>query len=121
MLIRFALLSLFLAVSLPTCKKNEIAARNATAPNQPNTAAASTTPGPSSSTAAAASANTPVTTKPVIDQHAQVVVFGYHRFVNTVRRPDTEITPQAFEAQMQELKNKNISVIPKQDFLAWRR
>ncbi|HSP45102.1 MAG TPA: polysaccharide deacetylase family protein, partial [Chthoniobacterales bacterium] len=41
--------------------------------------------------------------------------------VNNVRRPDTEITPAAFEAQMQELKNKNISVIPMQDFLAWRR
>ncbi len=50
-----------------------------------------------------------------------MVIFGYHRFVKNVRRPDTEITPEAFEAQMQELKNKNISVIPMQDFLAWRR
>jgi len=56
-----------------------------------------------------------------MDQNAQVIIFGYHRFVNNVRRPDTEITPQAFEAQMQELKNKNVSVIPMQDFLAWRR
>src|SRR5438132_13598295 len=112
MLTRFALLSLFLAVSLPTCKKNETAAHSSTAPNQPNTAAGSTAPGPSSSTAPAAPANTPVATKPVIDQNAQVMIFGYHRFVNNVRRPDTEITPQAFEAQMQELKNKNISVIP---------
>ena len=49
------------------------------------------------------------------------MIFGYHRFVNNVKRPDTEITPAAFEAQMQELKNKNIAVIPMQDFLAWRR
>jgi peptidoglycan/xylan/chitin deacetylase (PgdA/CDA1 family) len=121
MLTRSALLSLFLAVSLPTCKKNEIAARNSAAPNQPNTAAASATPGLSGSNAAATPATAPVNSKPAIDQNAQVVIFGYHRFVNTVRRPDTEITPQAFEAQMQELKNKNISVIPMQDFLAWRR
>jgi peptidoglycan/xylan/chitin deacetylase (PgdA/CDA1 family) len=121
MLTRFALLPLFLAFSVPTCKKNETAVRNTTVANQPTTAAASSASGPSSSTTAATPATAPVTTKPAIDQNAQVVVFGYHRFVNNVRRPDTEITPQAFEAQMQELKNKNISVIPMQDFLAWRR
>ena len=50
-----------------------------------------------------------------------MIIFGYHRFVNNVRRPDTEITPEAFEAQMKELKDKNISVIGMQDFLAWKR
>ena len=50
-----------------------------------------------------------------------MVIFGYHRFVKAVKRPDTEITPELFEQQMQELKNKNIAVIPMQDFLAWRR
>ena len=64
---------------------------------------------------------TPVETKPAIDQNAQVVIFGYHRFVNQVRRPDTEITPAAFEAQMKELKDKKIPVIGMQDFLAWKR
>ncbi len=57
----------------------------------------------------------------VVDQTAQVIVFGYHRFVEKVKRPDTEITPAAFEAQMKELKDKGITVIPMQDFLAWRR
>ena len=52
---------------------------------------------------------------------AQVIVFGYHRFEKKVRRPDTEITPEAFEAQMQELKDENIPVIGMQDFLAWKR
>src|SRR2546423_5893605 len=68
-------------------------------------------------------APTPVATpsKPAIEQNAQVVVFGYHRFEKKVRRPDTEITPEAFEAQMQELKNHNIAVIGMQDFLAWKR
>lgn len=59
--------------------------------------------------------------KVVVDQTAQVVVFGWHRFVDKVRRPDTEITPADFEKQMQELKDKGITVIGMQDFLAWKR
>ena len=75
---------------------------------------------PASSSTTPVPVATPVI-KQAIDQNAEVVIFGYHRFVPNVRRPDTEITPQAFETQMQELKNKGISVIPMQDFLAWRR
>jgi peptidoglycan/xylan/chitin deacetylase (PgdA/CDA1 family) len=56
-----------------------------------------------------------------VDQTAQVLVFGWHRFVQKVRRPDTEITPQDFEKQMQELKEKGITVIGMQDLLAWKR
>jgi peptidoglycan/xylan/chitin deacetylase (PgdA/CDA1 family) len=120
MLTRFAFLPLFLALGLASCKKNSsVVATNTT--DQTKAAAASATPGASSSAAAATPSAAPVITKPVVDQNAQVVIFGYHRFVNNVKRPDTEITPAAFEAQMQELKNKNISVIPMQDFLAWRR
>lgn len=115
MLTRFAFLPLLLALSFPACKKGETAANNA-APPTATPASSAADPSP----AAPSTAATPVIRQP-IDQHAQVVIFGYHRFVNNVHRPDTEITPQAFEAQMQELKNKNISVIPMQDFLAWRR
>ncbi len=89
--------------------------------SKPANAKASTpTPAP---TVAVAAAPTPVPTpsKPAIDQSAEVIVFGYHRFENKVRRPDTEITPEAFEAQMQELKDKGIAVIKMQDFLAWKR
>jgi peptidoglycan/xylan/chitin deacetylase (PgdA/CDA1 family) len=118
MLIRFALFPLVLTLGLSGCKKPATAATNNAAPDQ--SAAASATPR-RANTSAATPAAPPVITKPAIDQNAQVVIFGYHRFVNNVRRPDTEITPQAFEAQMQELKNKGISVIPMQDFLAWRR
>lgn len=63
----------------------------------------------------------PSPTRPPVDKNAEVVVFGYHRFPQKVRRPDTEITPQAFEAQMQKLKEKGIAVIGMQDFLAWKR
>jgi peptidoglycan/xylan/chitin deacetylase (PgdA/CDA1 family) len=56
-----------------------------------------------------------------IDRNAQVVVLGYHRVVDKVRHPDTEITPRDFEAQMQQIKDAGISVISMKDFLAWRR
>jgi peptidoglycan/xylan/chitin deacetylase (PgdA/CDA1 family) len=56
-----------------------------------------------------------------IDRNAQVVVIGYHRLVDKVKHPDTEITPDDFEAQMQQIKDAGISVISMKDFLAWRR
>ncbi|MDQ6860558.1 MAG: polysaccharide deacetylase family protein, partial [Verrucomicrobiota bacterium] len=82
--------------------------------------AASPTPTQSASPAATA---TPVPTpaKPAIDQNAQVVIFGYHRFEKTVHRPDTEMTPEMFEGQMKMLKDRNIPVIGLQDFMAWKR
>jgi peptidoglycan/xylan/chitin deacetylase (PgdA/CDA1 family) len=57
---------------------------------------------------------------PVVDHTAQVIVLGYHRFVDKVRHPDTEITRAEFEAQMQALKDQGIAVISMDDFLAWR-
>src|SRR5437868_4095880 len=108
-----------LALALAACNKKQKA----------QTVGDGSTPGPGTSVTSSASA--PATTAPVatptppakiaIDQTAQVIVYGYHRFVNQVRRPDTEITPQMFEQQMQELKNRGISVIGMQDFMAWKR
>ena len=112
MLRRFALSLLLPALLLSACKKSGTTASNAS--NAKGNA--SPTPAP---TAVATPFPTPA--KPLVDQNAEVIVFGYHRFVNKVRRPDTEITPAAFEAQMQELKDKQISVIKMQDFLAWKR
>jgi peptidoglycan/xylan/chitin deacetylase (PgdA/CDA1 family) len=84
--------------------------------------AAKPTPSPAHSVAPpAASPVAPKVTKPVVDQTAQVLVFGWHRFVNAVHHPDTEIMPQDFEKQMQELKNGGITVIGMQDLLAWKR
>jgi peptidoglycan/xylan/chitin deacetylase (PgdA/CDA1 family) len=70
---------------------------------------------------AAAPTPAPSPTKAAIDQSSQVIVFGYHRFEKKVRRPDTEITPEAFEAQMKALQDQKIPVIGMQDFLAWKR
>ncbi len=116
---RFALLSLCFALGLTACKKAPDAVKT-TDQSQAN-ASTSASATPSGAAPAASPTAPPTISKPAVDQNAQVVIFGYHRFVPNVRRPDTEITPQLFEQQMQELKNKNISVIPMQDFLAWRR
>ncbi|MEO5722532.1 MAG: polysaccharide deacetylase family protein [Chthoniobacterales bacterium] len=112
MLLRFAIIPLVLALNFPGCKKN------------PNSASATPKPGASPTAVAAVAATaTPVPTpaKPAIDQSAEVVIYGYHRFEKTVRRPDTEMTPEMFEAQMKDLQDKKIPVIGLQDFLAWKR
>ena len=61
------------------------------------------------------------TGRTVVNQTAQVIILGYHGIVNKVQHPDTQITPQEFEKQMQELKDRGITVISLQDFLAWKR
>ena len=63
----------------------------------------------------------PKVTKPVVDQTAQTIIFCYHRLVDKVRYPGTEITPAVFEAQMKELKDRGLTVIGLQDLLAWKR
>jgi peptidoglycan/xylan/chitin deacetylase (PgdA/CDA1 family) len=116
MLTRIALLGAVLALNVPGCKKNPNAA-----PNGQTTAAA---PGATASATAAPAATPPPPpreTKPAVDQNAQVIIYGYHRFEKTVHRPDTEMTPEMFEAQMKELQDKKIPVIGLQDFLAWKR
>jgi peptidoglycan/xylan/chitin deacetylase (PgdA/CDA1 family) len=109
MMIRFALLPLLLALNFSMCKKQQAV----TDKSQPAGAAAAT--------AAPVVAATPKIKKPVVDQTAQTIIFCYHLLVDKVRYPGTEITPAAFEAQMKELKDKGITVIPMQDLLAWKR
>ena len=63
----------------------------------------------------------PTISKPVVDQTAQTIIYCYHRLVDKVRYPGTEITPAVFEAQMKELKDRGITVISLQDLIAWKR
>ena len=136
MLFRFAIFPFVLIFGLSMCHKQ---AAVVSAPPGPSATVATDAPpaplrsssdpsagrvSPTTASAPAASGattNAPKSGRTVVDQTAQVLVFGYHRFVEKVRRPDTEITPAAFEAQMKELKDKGITVIPMQDFLAWKR
>ncbi len=80
--------------------------------------AAKPTPAPKAATTATPA---PTISKPVVDQTAQTIIFCYHRLVDKVRFPGTEITPAVFEEQMKTLKDRGITVIGLQDLLAWRR
>jgi len=123
MVSKFAVIPLILTLGLSLCKKHETVQRigEGATPTPLASASPDASTGAGGSPAAGTSPAAPQPKKVAIDQTAQAIVFGYHRFVNQVRRPDTEITPQAFEQQMQELKNRGITVIPMQDFLAWKR
>src|SRR5216117_4328567 len=112
MMIRFAIVPLLLALNFSMCKKHETVSQN-----QPG-GASSPAPG---ATAAPPVAPSPKVTKPVVDQTAQTIIFCYHRLVDKIRYPGTEITPAAFEAQMKELKDRGITVISMQDLLAWKK
>ncbi|MEY2546166.1 MAG: hypothetical protein QOG48_1283 [Verrucomicrobiota bacterium] len=108
MFIRIAISPLVLALALFLGSKDQTFGAN------PKTSPAPAAP------AAAASAAKPGG-KVVVDQTAQTIIFCYHRLVDKIRYPGTEITPAAFEAQMKSLKDRNITVISLQDYLAWRR
>jgi peptidoglycan/xylan/chitin deacetylase (PgdA/CDA1 family) len=119
MRLKLVAVPVLLALGLAACNKKQKAQTigEGSTPAGSISAAASASPLP---TVPPITAPTPLA-KVAVDQTAQVIVYGYHRFVNQVRRPDTEITPQMFEQQMQELKNRGITVIGMQDFLAWKR
>src|SRR6266516_7253291 len=117
-MIRFAIVPLLLALNFSMCKKNEVVSQNPQ-PGASSPAAGTTTAGGSPGVASVAAS--PKITKPVVDQTAQTIIFCYHLLVDKVRYPGTEITPAAFEAQMKELKDRGITVIPMQDLLAWKR
>jgi peptidoglycan/xylan/chitin deacetylase (PgdA/CDA1 family) len=120
MLTRLAIAPLVLAFSFSTCKKNGNLVANTQPQKATPAAVAPVNPSPS------APVNNPTvlapkSAKPVVDQNAQTIILGYHGIVNNVRHPDTQITPQEFEKQMQELKNRGITVIGMQDLLGWKR
>ncbi|MEY5026432.1 MAG: Poly-beta,6-N-acetyl-D-glucosamine N-deacetylase precursor [Verrucomicrobiota bacterium] len=80
---------------------------------------------------AAVVAPTPVAAEPVpeapapkpktVDTKGAVIVLCYHRFEEKPRADGMAVTPAAFEAQMQALKEGGYTVIPMQQFLGWRR
>ena len=57
-----------------------------------------------------------------VDKSAQVVALMYHRIEPATNTTGAlNIPPEQFEQQMQTLKDRGLSVISMQDFLAWRR
>jgi peptidoglycan/xylan/chitin deacetylase (PgdA/CDA1 family) len=119
MTIRLAILPLLLALNFSMCKRNPSPATSSEPVTSSPTPAEATagSPGPG----VAGAAPSPKITKPVVDQTAQTIIFCYHRLVDKIRYPGTEITPADFEAQMKQLKDAGITVVSLQDLLAWKR
>ncbi len=137
-MLRLALFPVVFALALPNCQKHETVASNVEAATPAASAASSATAAPAAgsrsqnekgasapNTPASGSAGTTAASKPggkvVVDQTAQTIIFCYHRLVDKIHTQWTEITPAAFEAQMKMLKDRGITVISLQDYLAWRR
>src|SRR6266487_4379668 len=89
MMIRLAILPLILALNFSMCKRNPSVA-DSSQPTISSPAAAAGSP------AVAPAASPPKITKAVVDQTAQTIIFCYHRLVDKVRYPGTEITPADF-------------------------
>ncbi|PYL14512.1 MAG: hypothetical protein DMF43_01180 [Verrucomicrobia bacterium] len=120
MMIRFAILPLILALNFSMCKKNP-SAEGSSQPAVSSSPSAGASAGASPGTSAGPPSSPAKISKPVVDQTAQTIIFCYHRLVDKIRYPGTEITPAAFEAEMQQLKDAGITVISMQDLLAWKR
>ncbi len=136
MLFRLAVFPLVLMFGVSMCHKGTAVVSAPPTSAAPPAAAAPATPSrPDSDVSAAGHASTTTTAptaskttaavsrsgKVVVDQTSQTIIFCYHRLVDKIRTPWTEITPAAFEAQMKMLKDRGITVISLQDYLAWRR
>ena len=87
-------------------------------------AQAAATPGPVVAATPAPAPAAPAEPTPpraaAIDKSASCIVLLYHRFEEKPRN-DLEITPTEFESEMKQLKDAGFTVIPMQDFIAWRK
>jgi peptidoglycan/xylan/chitin deacetylase (PgdA/CDA1 family) len=103
----------FAGISVAGCRK----------PTLPNAAKPVTEPPPAQAAEVVEPVAEPVAPPVKIrqpDTKGSVIALCYHRFEEKPK--DTmAITPGAFESQMQALKDSGFTVIPMQDFLAWRR
>lgn len=122
-----------LADKVPFLKKKEVAA--ATPAPAPVAAPPATAPSASDEPAAAPvgkasspSATTPSTTAPkkqdpaatAVNKNAQVICLCYHNIDDHGSKALT-ISVAEFRRELEEIKKNGFSVIPMQDFLAWRR
>ena len=119
MTIRLTILPLLLALNFSMCNKHP-SPTTSSEPVSSSPASAGETAGGSPGPGVTGASPSPKITKAVVDQTAQTIIFCYHRLVDKIRYPGTEITPVDFEAQMKQLKDAGITVISMQDLLAWQ-
>ena len=118
--------------SLTGCSKiKSLVARKPGSPTPTPAVSSSTTdgsaPAPSSKLGAVPPSSTTSSTPAhpavvAINKSAAAIVLCYHRLEEKPRPKDAlAITPTEFEKEMETIKSSGFTVIPMQDFLAWRR
>jgi peptidoglycan/xylan/chitin deacetylase (PgdA/CDA1 family) len=105
---RILALLIVLPLIVAGCKKSSILAKL----DDKTTSADSASPPP----LAVATPSPPL----AIDRSAKVIVLCYHRFEDNPR-DSLATAPSEFRAQMKELKDNGIEVVPMKGLLAWRR
>lgn len=137
--VRFASLCALLLAATPLtgCSKIKALVTKKPPANQPagggGDAGASPAPGSSSATGAGTTKTTagsaasgtptpaPTPAKPQVDQTASAIVLCYHNVEDNSKMKALTISVEEFEKEMQAIKDNGFTVIPMQDFLAWRR
>ena len=125
-----ALFFLLLALTFSGCKKNKTAA----SAQKPDVVASQEAGAPAAAAPAAgeppppekpdftpAAATPKPAAKQAIDTNASVVAFCYHNIEDGSKMKALTIPVEQFEQEMQAIKDAGFTVIPMQDFLAWRR
>ncbi len=128
-----ALFFVFATLAVSGCKKGKTSAASAApataagangasvtdaaAPTNPDIAAPDA---PAASTNVATSAS-PAAPKTQVDNNASVMALCYHNIEDKGGNKSLTITVAEFERQLQGVKDGGFTVIPMQDFLAWRR
>lgn len=129
-----ALVCLSIALAFSGCKKKPkvaaappsapvVESSTAAAPDAPETGKAAPPSAPEFTTPATAAAATPPKgpAKPAIDTNASAMALCYHNIDDAPGNKSLTITVAQFEREMQAIKDAGFTVIPMQDFLAWRR
>jgi len=115
MKLKFVLLCVIASLPLAGCKKLVALFHRTLAPQ---VAAAQTTPAPALAPAPAAPTTTP---GPAINKAASAIVLCYHNIEDSSKMKALTISIAEFTHEMQAIKDAGITVIPMQQFLAFRR
>jgi len=114
---KLVLVCILAALPLTGCKKLMTLFHRATAPE-----AAATQPAPASTPAPVHTVAAPVATPgPAINKAASIIVFCYHNIEDSTKMKALTIPVAEFTREMQAIKDAGLTVIPMQQFLAFRR
>ncbi len=103
-------------------KHGSVATQSAAPPTQPENAAVAAANGAPNPASAPKAAATPMpTAAPAVNKNAAAICLCYHNIEDNSKMKALTISVAEFEKEMQTIKDNGFTVIPMQDFLAFRR